>query len=227
MADAPGISVLCPTRGRPENVRRLAATALGSATGVIELVLYADDDAPGSVPQDVAVMPWVKVVTGPRIVMSDMWNRCWERASADVFMQCGDDVAFRTHGWDQIVLEEFARWPDRIVFAHGDDGLREPEYGTHGFLHRNWTDAVGYFTPPWFSCDYSDTWLNELAGRVGRGVRVPILTEHMHPNAGKGPWDQTHEERAIRGAKDRVKDLYEAMQDRREADAEKLRAVMA
>ena len=227
MAEAPGISVLCPTRGRPENVRRLAATALGTAAGVIELVLYADDDAPGSVPQDVAVMPWVKVVTGPRIVLSDTWNKCWERASADVFMMCGDDVAFRTPGWDQVVLAEFGRWADRIVFVHGEDGIQGPGFGSHGFIHRKWADTVGYFSPPWFSCDFCDTWLNHVAITLGRSVRVPILTEHMHPNAGKGDWDRTHQERAARGASDNVQALYDSMADRRAADAGKLRAVMA
>ena len=224
---SPRISVLCPTRGRPGNVERMASSALVTASGPVELVFYCDDDAPGSVPGTAGALDSVKVITGPRIVMSDMWNRCWEHASADVFMQCGDDIVFRTPGWDDIVLGAFGAIPDRIAFVYGRDGHREDTYGTHGFLHRKWTDTVGYFTPPYFSCDWSETWLNDIASRLGRKVLVPILTEHMHPNAGKHPWDATHQERAERGARDNPEALYASLEHERAADAAKLRAVMA
>jgi hypothetical protein len=227
VSEAPGISVLCPTRNRPENVRRLVSTGVATAAGPVEFVFRCDDDAPGSVPGDVAARDDVTVVEGPRIVMSDLWNECWREASAEVFMQCGDDIAFRTPGWDAIVLAEFGRHPDRIVFVHGLDGLRENTWGSHGFLHRRWTDITGYFTPPYFSCDYSDTWLNELANRAGRRVLVDILTEHLHPNAGKHPWDQVHADRAARGLRDGVEALYASLEPERERDAAKLMAAMS
>jgi hypothetical protein len=224
---SPRISVLCPTRSRPGNVRRLVTTGLETAAGGIEFVFYADDDAPGSVPEDVAGMAQVTVVTGPRIVMSDMWNACWKASGGEILMQCGDDIAFRTPGWDSMVCDVIGSYPDRIVFAYGQDGLRDDDYGTHGFVHRAWAETLGYFTPPWFSCDYSDTWLNEVAAMAGRKHQIPgLLTEHCHPNAGKHPWDQVHQERAARGARDNVAGLYESMAPRREQDAAKLRAVM-
>ena len=177
------ISVLCPTRNRPNSVRRLVASALATAAKMPEFVFYVDDDAPGSVPQDVRDLPGVVLVTGPRIVLSDMWNRCLEAASGDILMQCGDDIAFRTTWWDSIVTDAFAQVPDRIGLAYGDDGtgIHDHTFGTHGFVTREWTDTVGYFTPPHFSCDYGDTWLNDVADRVGRKMFLPILTEHLHP----------------------------------------------
>lgn len=224
---SPRVSVLCPTRSRPGNVRRVTSTALETAQGGTEIVFYQDDDAPGSVPDDVAALPQVRVVTGPRIVMSDMWNACWKASSGEILMQCGDDIAFRTPGWDALVADVIGSYPDRIVFAYGRDGLREDDYGTHGFVHRRWAETLGYFTPPWFSCDYSDTWLNEVAALAGRKRFIPaLLTEHLHPNAGKHPWDQVHQERADRGARDNVAALYESMRPRRERDAGKLRGVM-
>ena len=90
------ISVLCPTRGRPGNVRRLVRSATGTAAGPLEFVFYIDDDAPGSVPRDVAAMDGVVVVCGPRLVFSDMWNACFAKASADVLMMAADDFVFRT-----------------------------------------------------------------------------------------------------------------------------------
>jgi hypothetical protein len=223
----PAISVLCPTRGRPASARRVALSALETAAGDAEVVFYCDDDAAGSVPAGVAAWPEVTVVTGPRIVMSDMWNKCLEKASGDIVMQCADDIVFRTAGWDRLVLEAFAAYPDRIALVYGDDLIHGEALATHSFAHRRWTDATGYFTPPWFSCDYSDAWLYDVAKAIGRLHYLPgLVTEHLHPVAGKGDWDASHRERLERGRRDNVAVLYESLAARREQDAGKLRAVM-
>src|SRR5690348_7573387 len=91
----PRISVLCPTRNRPASVGRLVRSGTYLADHGVEFVFYQDDDAPGSVPGEVAAQPWVTVLTGPRITLSDMWNQCWRHAITDVLMQCGDDIIFR------------------------------------------------------------------------------------------------------------------------------------
>lgn len=223
----PLISVLCPTRNRPRSVHRLAGSADATAEGQIELVFYVDDDAPGSVPEGVAAAPWVKVITGPRIVLSDMWNKCLDKASADVFMQCGDDIAFRTPGWDRQVLDAFDRRPDRIALVYGDDLIFGEKLASHGFFHRRWTEATGYLTPPWFSSDYGDAWNYDVAQMIGRLHFLPgVVTEHLHPSAGKSAWDATHQERLARHADDDPGALYESMLPAREMDAAKLRAVM-
>jgi hypothetical protein len=223
----PRVSVLCPTRNRPDSVLRLADSALATAEGPVEMVFWCDDDAPGSVPDDTPGD--VTVLTGPRRTMSDMWNPCWRAARSDVYMLCADDVAFRTPGWDTMVLRALTAWPDRIAWVFGGDGtgIHPEDYGTHGFVHRAWTDAVGYFTPPYFSCDYADTWLNDLAARVGRRHRVRgLLTEHLHPAVGRGAWDASHAERVERGRRDDVAAIWRSTGDERERDAEKLRKAM-
>lgn len=225
------ISVLCPTRHRPENTARLAASAWETADDPdqVELVFYVDDDAPGSVPAGLAAINGITVVTGQRIVLSDMWNRCAAAASGEIFMQCGDDIVFRTPGWDRMVTQAIESYPDRIVFAYGRDGtpIHGDDFGTHGFVHRRWADTVGYVTPPWFSSDYGDTWLNDVAARIGRKHFLPdLLTEHLHPAVAKAEWDENHRERLERAARDNVKALWESLEVRREKDAIALLAVL-
>jgi hypothetical protein len=218
------ISILVPTRGRPDGVRRLVTSARETADGVPQFVFYVDDDDPAS--QEVVVELECDLVVGPRIVLSEMWNRCWEYATFDVAMHCGDDIVFRSNAWDTHVVEAFDRYPDRIALVHGRDGFQHPTRGvaTHSFLHRNWVETLGYFVPPYFSSDYNDTWLTELAETVGRRVYVEeIFTEHMHPIAGKGEWDQTHRERLVRHQRDRVDLRYAELASERNRDAEKLR----
>lgn len=225
------ISVLVPTRNRPDSVERLLDSAFETAKTEIEFIFYVDRDDPRKLEVENAIgAGGGKILNGgdERIVLSQMWNRCAAVASHDVMMHCGDDIVFRSDGWDERVLETFEQFPDRIVFVHGRDGYQDANLGTHGFLHRRWVDAVGYFVPPYFSSDYNDLWLTEVAHELGRRVYLrDVYTEHMHPVVGKGEWDQTHQERLVRHQRDNVEKLYRDTASQRAEDVAKLRAVIA
>jgi glycosyltransferase involved in cell wall biosynthesis len=215
------ISILCPTRGRPGNVKRLIDSVIATATVCPEFVFYVDDDDE-TFPQAIE-LPEVRVLRGPRITLSAMWDKCAEVATGEILMQAGDDIVFRTPGWDGQVRRAFASFPDRLAFVHGDDGIYGHKFGTHGFMHRAWKDATGYFVPPYFSSDMADVWLNDLANMVNRRVFLPFITEHMHFINGKASVDKTHQERMDRGGRDNVKKLYDDLLPERLKDAEKLR----
>ena len=224
----PRISILVPTRGRPEQLSRLIGSALQTAAGPVEFVFYVDEDDDASAAAlDVMAHLNVRYIRGERIVLSEMWNRCAEKANADVMMHCGDDIMFRSQGWDARVLGAFEQFPDRIVLVHGNDLFQGGRLATHGFLHRRWVEAVGHFVPPYFSSDYNDTWLTEVADTLGRRVYLEdVVTEHFHPLAGKAEWDLTHKERLERHQADNVGELYASLAYERANDVAKLRAVM-
>lgn len=219
------ISILVPTRNRPDSVKRLLDSAYETAKGEIEFIFYVDDDDESTL--DVIDRAGATYIVGPRVVLSEMWNRCWEKARFDIGMHCGDDIVFRSDNWDQEVLARFDGMPDKILFVHGNDGFQFDKIGTHGFLHRRWVETVGYFVPPYFSSDYNDLWLTEVADALGRRVYISdMFTEHMHPVAGKGTWDQTHQERLARHQTDNVERIYRQRAPERAADVAKLRAVI-
>lgn len=204
-------------------MRRLVTSARETASNPVDLefIFYVDDDDEVSamVADDLGAV----AVRGQRIVLSEMWNRCWDEAKHDVAMHCGDDIVFRSPNWDLHVLHAFERFPDKIALVHGRDGYQDAALATHGFLHRRWVQTLGYFVPPHFSSDYNDLWLTEVADAVGRRVYIPeIYTEHMHPVVGKGVWDQTHQERLARHSRDNVDQLYRDLLNRRMRDVEKL-----
>lgn len=224
------ISLLLPTRNRPDGLARFVESARGTATDPtrVEIVVYIDDDDDAYDSLDLDI----RTVRGPRLVLSELWNRCFENATGDIVGHMGDDLVFRTVGWDQLIEDAFAAVPDRICFVHGWDGdpnHHSPPFGTHGFVHRRWVDTVGRFVPPYFSSDFNDTWLNDVVDQIGRRVYLPHLyTEHLHPAFGKAPLDQTHQERLARGAADNVGAIYYSapMYAERGADAGKLRAAI-
>lgn len=217
------ISVLCPSRGRPQHLARLHRSLALMTSGRWELVVRVDDDDPTA--DQYPQASEIRYVAGPRNTLSDLWNDCWRVAQGDVFMHGADDIVFCTREWDRLVTDAFP--DDGIALVHGDDlGGAGSELATHGFLSRQWTDAVGMFSPPWFSSDWTDTWFREIADALGRRVFVPIVTEHLHFASGKSTLDLTYAERLVRHWKDNVDQIWLDTADERQAWVERLRAVM-
>lgn len=214
-----------PSRGRPDNLRRVIDSARSTAVNDIQFVIYLDNDDVMS--HSVARELCVDALIGPRILLSQMWNECWAHAKYDIAMHCGDDIIFQSPRWDTLVIDAFNLIPDRIALVHGRDGIHDQHMATHGFLHRTWVNTLGYFVPPYFASDYNDLWLTEVADAIGRRVFLAdVFTEHMHPVVGKGPMDQTHHDRLTRHSQDDCDNIWRNTAHLRVNDINKLKAVI-
>lgn len=217
------ISLLLPTRQRPEQFKRFYNSAMETADkpGLIEVVAYRDNDDNSYEKVDYYNLIWV---SGERIVLSEMWNECWKRASGDIYGHMGDDIVFRTQGWDTAIKQAIVARPKKICFVWCNDVSPESqrhEFGTHGFIHKNWTDTVGRFLPPYFVSDYNDTWLNDIARALGVNTYLhQHITEHMHYSLGKAEKDQNTLDRLARHEKERPQDIYNSEEKRLEREAE-------
>ena len=190
------ISTIMPTRNRPENLTRIFQSALDTVTrkDLYEFSLRLDDD-------DVLSLPVIKefqekglqiryVFGGREYCHGKYWNDAWKNATGEIFQMSGDDFIYRTVGWDEEIRKEFLKYDDRILFVYGDDMIQHGGLGTHAFIHKNWTDAVGYFVQERTIVFYHDTWNDVLANKVGRRVyREDLIFEHMHPICGKSEVD--------------------------------------
>lgn len=209
------ISILVPSRGRPESFAEMVRSAVTAACdpSAIEVVVRLDaDDQWGEYPDSVDDFGVVTVV-GKRNTLSSLWNDCYAEASGDILMHCGDDIRFRTNCWDYMVEEQFDDSEDRLILVYGRDGIADERMATHSFLSREWVEAVGYFAYPSFSSDYTDLFFHTIAERLGRLHFIPELyTEHLHPAVGKAVYDQTHLDRLERDKTDRNVDRWEEAQ---------------
>jgi hypothetical protein len=154
------------------------------------------------------------------------WNDACFAATGELLTMIGDDFAFRTPGWDEEIRKEFNRFPDRILFVFGNDGVQQNGYiGTHGTIHRRWVDTLGYYVPMQFVAYCHDTWLDDIAKRCGRRIYRPDLYfEHLHYCVGKSVKDDNY-----RRMEDRLVDdikLFNELAGVRKADAEKLKRIM-
>lgn len=207
-------------------MRRMVDSGRETSYGRVEYVFYIDEDDVPSV--NMAEILYeerqdVRWKVGPRILLSSMWNECQQIATHEIYQHSCDETIYRTVGWDTSVINAFVNWPDRIGLVYGRDGIHDQNLATHGFITRAWVNAVGYFVPPYFSSDYNDLWLHEVAQSVGRLRFLPdVFTEHMHPAVGKGQLDQTHQDRLARHGQDGVDGLWNQLLPKRSEDVGKL-----
>lgn len=215
------ISVLLPTRKRLQQAREFINSGLRTALNPdnIEFILSVDDDDDS---YDSLSDTHVKIFKGPRRNLSQCY--LWEKGEGPIYMMGGDDVIFQTFPWDEMVLEEFDKYSDGIVLVYGHDGdpSHDNKHGTHPFIHRNWITATGRYLPPYFSGDFCDTWLNELADGVHRKVMIDIMTEHIHYAFGKRTQDETDKEKWDRHFRENMPKVFEDTKSEREEDIRKL-----
>jgi hypothetical protein len=175
------ISILCPSRGRPELAKAMIDTALATAETDIEIILYLNsDDSELSRYQELIDQKYYTV--GPDRSPAYSWNMIAEQATRDVFFLMGDDGKFITPGWDRLILEKFDEIPDKIACVYPIQYSVSKKKNPHFCLHRNWKDALGYFVPPHFWHWYVDTWTATIARRLNRyycleTVEVSIQTK--------------------------------------------------
>jgi len=227
------IAILLPTRNRVKSLTRFWDSIVSTSKDIdnVKLYLYLDDDDTegirGAQELNDNYPDNVYYLVGPRILMSQMPNELLKLTSdEDIIFLAGDDLVMRTDSWDQLVIEAFAKIEDRIALFYGVDGAESQhpaDFATHPIIHRRWFDVLGYINPPYFSCDYADTWLNSLADAVGRKYLLPIFNEHMHFTVGKSAFDSTYLEARKRFAEDNVPQQFTSLATTMEKDIQKLK----
>jgi len=220
------ISVICPTRNRPERLRTFWQSAKDTASVMPEFCTYVDDDDVLSVP--VCKELGIKYRQGSRKVYTQNYNEAMVTSTGSILFDVADDFIFREKDWDLKVVAEFNKVDDKIILVHGWDGAEGAENATHFFVHRRWVDALGYLFPPYFRWANADVWMTKVAKLINRQVYLDtMLVEHMHLRRG-APADSTYIEAA-----EAIKTYawanvagYHSLADREadiQADAEKLR----
>jgi glycosyltransferase involved in cell wall biosynthesis len=222
------ISLLLPSRKRPQIFSRMVKSVKDTATNPVEIVARFDEDdteSAKSAEQDGAI-----VIVGPRIrKITALWNECFDLCTGDICAQWNDDCVTITPGWDVMVEKAFAEVPDKImclygrdVFGHGD------RFGPHSFVSRRWIETLGFFIYPYYESDFGDTGLVELGDRIGRRRCIPFDIEHWHYSYGMCEPDENTLERLARHAENDPDSLYYGPEKtaERERDAKRLAAVM-
>lgn len=144
------ISILCPTRGRPAQFKRMCDSVNSTTTSKVK-ILACSNGNDDYVPQVALDMPTVH-----------MWNGLSRLTDSNLVMLGSDDIIFSTPDWDTTILDHYNSLENKIhVYALRDS--RDPDGTPHPIVTREYIEALGYFMPPIFLHWFIDTWTVAIA----------------------------------------------------------------
>ena len=236
------IGLMVPTRGRPALLERFAKSIVQTANDPsrIEIHTYLDrDDA--ALDEYAATIERLSAEYGPLgisfaggigdpVGVPGAMNELGRASKTDLLIMSNDDQVYTDFGWDTRLDQETAKFPDEIFLFWFSDGIESDRWCCFPIVSRRWIERLNYYAPTMFEHFFVDTWLWDVALRVGRAHYIAdVNVEHIAAWAGKAPEDET----ALRtrgplsaGRFDRDNMTYGTLERYRAADAEHLRGVM-
>jgi glycosyltransferase involved in cell wall biosynthesis len=227
------ISILCPTRERANRAYNYSRSILNTSDTLsrVEILFYVDNDDPSIesykrlFPKDTVLL---KVIYGPPMSVSKSWNVLASHCTGDILFMGNDDLLHETQGWDSILEKTSEEYLDDIYCIFFDDGINHGKHCAFPAVSRKWYDTLGYFSPGVFEFLYNDTWVFDIAKRIGRVRYVPeVMVRHNHWTVEKvkdATTKRHRDDNPGRARRDKAK--YERTVNDREMAAEKLRAIM-
>lgn len=198
----PSISLLLPTRGRPALVERLFKSIAETTAqpNRVEVILYVDDDDTGSHHLDSQDVHVVRII-GPAMSMGGYNSACLDRARGDIIILVNDDMVIRTPGWDNMIVEMDAGYPDKIYLAYGNDLFKKRDFCTFPILPRRTCELLVEPYPVAYRGAFIDVHLFDIFKRLQHAgfcrIRYmgDVVFEHLHYRTGKAACDETYARR--------------------------------
>jgi glycosyltransferase involved in cell wall biosynthesis len=207
----PSISILLPTRGRPEQAERLLQSIVETTEDPshIEVILYADDDDPASHAIQRDDLSIIKII-GPRLPMGGLNTACLERSTGDIIVPLNDDMVIRTSNWDRRIIEIHERFPDQVYLAYPNDLHTGEKLPSTPIISRKTCEVLTHPFPESYQGGFIDYHIMDIFKRLqvlgeNRIVYLgDVVIEHLHYQYGKAEVDATYEQRGPLNVGDEV-----------------------
>jgi hypothetical protein len=184
------IAIAVPTRGRPHNLKRMAAALEETCTTDYELFVRLDNDDEVEYER----LPGVTYIVGPRIFYANSVNELAEEASNRGFTHLailGDDVLPETKGWDQRMIDALPE----LGVVYGSDGLEHlhgEDLPTHVVVPIEMYRRLGWIALPTLRHLFCDNVWREL-GKLTNFIYLPdVKLSHLHRWNNAAPDDETY-----------------------------------
>jgi len=223
------ICLICPTRGRPDKMKRMWESAKATAhdPANIRLILGLDKDeellhyasAPASSTtyfmQDYGIVHGINCMA--QYLMQDYHNT--------LFMIAPDDTIFTTPHWDKALNEHYNALENKAhVYCFRDS--RDVDGTPHPILTREYINMMGYFFPPIFLHWFVDTWTSDIAKALGIFTHLTDYELVHDKPSDRGQLDETHYRPRARGWHDRDAYVNGTCQHFKQVEIDRLRVQM-
>ena len=177
------ITLLCPSRERPQSLKRSIDTLLSNAAHPVltEVLVYLDDDDLSNYES----IPSTKYVRGPRYGYANLHTAISKHliplATGRWLFLWNDDAYMKTKHWDRVIEDQDT---DNLLFP----GHNHPDHELNVFpvIPKKWVDVAG-----WSKNGANDTWWQVVAKMIDREVKVPIDILHDREDLTGGHKDAT------------------------------------
>lgn len=230
------ISILVPTRGRPEKFRNMINSVVATTTERVTIYAFLqnDEDVKSYDIENIMCLKGNEKVrlNGYQIDLDPptvhMWNKLAgiafhdEAVKNDIFILGADDIVFSTPGWDKALIDCYQKLEKKIhVFSLKDSRVSDSseQLSTpHPIVTREYLDAMGYFLPPVFLHWFCDTWTVDIARHSGAFTHLSgyLLTHDKIET--KGQIDDTYARLRMRGYAKRDRYVNDTCQHLLEAE---------
>lgn len=175
------ISLIAPSRGRPEKSVRCLKEWFGGAMGnQVEFIVSLDQD-------DIYLNEYkelyelyfngkVKLIVNKNRSAVDAINNAARVSTGDILIVVSDDTNFIT-GWDTAILKEVEGKTDWILKTQ--DGI-QPWIITMPVMDRAYYNRFGYIYHPNYLHMFCDTELTCVADITGRKIKSNLMFPHKH-----------------------------------------------
>lgn len=185
------LSILVPSRGRPNNIVRLRDAMKDTCRAETELHVFVDSD--DETADDYRAIDGITLtIDRPRRIgplLNDVAPSIAESSSAIGFM--GDDHIPRTTGWDTLFLCKLQDVGTGVVY--GNDLLQGERLATSVVMSSDIVQTLGYFSLPGAVHLFLDNFWMSIGRGINRLFYFPdVIIEHLHPALSKSAWDETY-----------------------------------
>lgn len=193
------ISLIHPSRGRPEKSYKNSMEWLEKAACDVELVLSLDESDSYGIKYCAAYTPSNPLVRKVKLFVSDntsvvdATNVAAKESKGDILIYLSDDFKCFDN-WGVAVIEEFQRYTGPTLIKV-DDCLQKFHVRvlTIPMMNRELYNLLGYFWHPGYKSMFVDEHLYWRAKKLGALKFAPHLKfEHQHVSVGKAEDDETY-----------------------------------
>lgn len=187
------LALLCPTKGRPQQFKRMVESAQRTADNLLNLYVALSNEDVSKYERP--AHSWNLTITPDGLPTCHKWNILAEEAMKNpdnkLFMLAADDVILSTPLYDKALMDAYDNLDNKIhVFALLDS--RDPEGTPHPIVTREWIETMGWAFPPIFLHWQLDSWTVAIAKHNNCFTHLKdYLLIHDKPSD-KGVQDGTH-----------------------------------
>jgi len=211
MSEFNKINIMVPSYRRPDMLRKFLDSVLCTTSDldnvVFTVMLNVDGGDYGKVIMPAHTHVIYEETTEPNLSFyyNEMYEKTNYNSNDTLVSMLGDDMVFKTKGWDRIVLAKANEIQGVGIIHCDDDFCQHGNIPVNLFTSRKFVDAAGdTFMCPEFKRYWIDTIWGEMANYVNASYYLPeVVIKHKH-NSGKPKHDDTYNRLEGAGSKELV-----------------------